>query len=174
MAHSENLLERAGRFVTRYQLRVMIVLAYLVVRTVLLLLARRQLKEFRVALNRRVEAGGKMSKPLFGLVLGGVLGILDGLTAYFTPEVRNQLSESSSARPSRASWPGCRSGTSRARSIPCRSASCSGSPSGWIVAAMPDANGKHYYFEIMLPGALVGAIVGYATQKYRASVTRTA
>ncbi len=32
-----------------------------------------------------------MSKPLFGLLLGGVLGIFDGLTAYFTPEVRNQL-----------------------------------------------------------------------------------
>ena len=36
----------------------------------------------------------------------------------------------------------------------------------WIVASMPDPNGKHYYFEIMLPGAIVGLIVGYATQKY--------
>jgi hypothetical protein len=26
-----------------------------------------------------------------------------------------------------------------------------------------------YYFEIMLPGGLVGLIVGYATQKYRDS-----
>ena len=43
-----------------------------------------------------------------------------------------------------------------------------------IVAALPDPNGKHYYFEIMLPGALVGAIVGYATQKYRAAAARTA
>lgn len=33
------------------------------------------------------------------------------------------------------------------------------------VAAMPSETGKHYYFEIMLPGAIVGAIVGYATQK---------
>ncbi len=32
-----------------------------------------------------------MSKPLFGLILGGILGIFDGLTAWFTPSVRDQL-----------------------------------------------------------------------------------
>jgi hypothetical protein len=32
-----------------------------------------------------------MNKPLLGLVLGGILGIFDGLTAWFTPEVRNVL-----------------------------------------------------------------------------------
>jgi len=32
-----------------------------------------------------------MSKPLFGLVLGGILGVFDGLTAWFTPSVRDQL-----------------------------------------------------------------------------------
>ena len=37
----------------------------------------------------------------------------------------------------------------------------------FLVAAMPQPGGKHYYFEIMLPGAIVGAIVGYATQVYR-------
>src|SRR6476646_10847281 len=32
-----------------------------------------------------------MSKPLFGLILGGILGVFDGLTAWFTPEARNEL-----------------------------------------------------------------------------------
>ncbi|HSE41170.1 MAG TPA: hypothetical protein VLH08_10445, partial [Acidobacteriota bacterium] len=36
----------------------------------------------------------------------------------------------------------------------------------FIVAAMPSETGKHYYFEIMLPGGILGMIVGYATQKY--------
>ena len=36
---------------------------------------------------------------------------------------------------------------------------------------MPDESGNHYYFEIMLPGAIVGAIVGYATQKYRSRLS---
>lgn len=37
----------------------------------------------------------------------------------------------------------------------------------YLIAAMPQPSGKHYYFEIMLPGSLVGAIVGYATQKHQ-------
>ncbi len=34
----------------------------------------------------------------------------------------------------------------------------------WIIAFMQHG----YYFQIMLPGAMVGLIVGYATQKYGA------
>jgi membrane protease YdiL (CAAX protease family) len=38
----------------------------------------------------------------------------------------------------------------------------------YAVAAMPDPNnpGKHYYWEIMLPGGILGMIVGFATQRY--------
>jgi hypothetical protein len=36
----------------------------------------------------------------------------------------------------------------------------------FAVAAMPNPAGKHYYFEIMLPGGIVGMIVGYATQRF--------
>jgi hypothetical protein len=36
----------------------------------------------------------------------------------------------------------------------------------FLVAAMPDPSGKHYYFEIVIPGSIVGLIVGYATQRY--------
>ena len=35
----------------------------------------------------------------------------------------------------------------------------------WIIAFMQHG----YYFQIMLPGAMVGLIVGYATQKYGAT-----
>jgi uncharacterized membrane protein (Fun14 family) len=31
---------------------------------------------------------------------------------------------------------------------------------------MPNPAGKHYYFEIMLPGGILGMIVGYATQRF--------
>jgi hypothetical protein len=31
---------------------------------------------------------------------------------------------------------------------------------------MPDPSGKHYYWQIMLPGGILGMIVGYATQRY--------
>ena len=36
----------------------------------------------------------------------------------------------------------------------------------YAVAAMPNSSGQHYYFQIMLPGAILGVIVGYATQRY--------
>jgi hypothetical protein len=32
-----------------------------------------------------------VNKLILGLLLGGVLGIFDGLTAWFTPEARDQL-----------------------------------------------------------------------------------
>ncbi len=37
----------------------------------------------------------------------------------------------------------------------------------FLVAAMPNPAGKHYYFEIMLPGRILGAVVGFATQRYK-------
>jgi hypothetical protein len=36
----------------------------------------------------------------------------------------------------------------------------------FLVAAMPDPSGQHYWWEIMLPGSVVGLIVGYATQRW--------
>ena len=34
------------------------------------------------------------------------------------------------------------------------------------IAAIPAPDGTHYWWEIILPGSLVGLIVGYATQRY--------
>jgi uncharacterized membrane protein (Fun14 family) len=31
---------------------------------------------------------------------------------------------------------------------------------------MPNPSGQHYYLEIMIPGGIVGMIVGYATQRF--------
>jgi uncharacterized membrane-anchored protein YhcB (DUF1043 family) len=42
----------------------------------------------------------------------------------------------------------------------------------FLVASIPNPDGTHYYWEIILPGSVVGMIVGYATQRY--GVSRTA
>ena len=34
------------------------------------------------------------------------------------------------------------------------------------VAAMPQPSWEHYYWEMVLPGRVLGVIVGYATQRY--------
>jgi hypothetical protein len=36
----------------------------------------------------------------------------------------------------------------------------------FLIAAMPNEQGGHYWLEIMIPGSIVGLIVGYATQKF--------
>jgi hypothetical protein len=36
----------------------------------------------------------------------------------------------------------------------------------YLAAMTPDPQGNHHYLEIMLPGALLAAIVGFATQRY--------
>ena len=44
----------------------------------------------------------------------------------------------------------------------------------FIIAAMPNENGGHYWLEIMIPGSLVGLILGYITQRYGRVRPRTA
>ncbi len=111
-----------------------------------------------------------MSKPVFGLILGGVLGILDGLTAWFTPEVRAQVFGIVIGSTFKGMIAGVCAGwfAKKVHSLPLGLlfGLAVGMLFAFLIAAMPQPSGKHYYFEIMLPGSLVGAIVGYATQKY--------
>jgi hypothetical protein len=37
---------------------------------------------------------------------------------------------------------------------------------GYVAAMAPDAQGRHHYFEIMLPGGILGLVVGFATQRF--------
>jgi hypothetical protein len=44
----------------------------------------------------------------------------------------------------------------------------------YLVAAMPAANGEHYSLQIMLPGFVVGAIIGFLTQRLGSAPSRVA
>jgi hypothetical protein len=115
-----------------------------------------------------------MSKPVFGLILGGVLGIFDGLTALFTPAARAQIVGIVIGSTFKGLVAGVLIGwfAKKVNSLPMGIlfGLSIGLVLAYAVAAMPNPEGKHYYFEIMLPGAIVGLIVGYATQKYRAAI----
>jgi hypothetical protein len=119
-----------------------------------------------------------MSKPVFGLILGGVLGVFDGLTAFFTPGVRDQLVGIVIGSTLKGVIAGVLIGwfARRVNSLPLGIlfGLTVGLLLAYAVAAMPSATGQHYYFQIMLPGAIVGLIVGYATQKYGASAPQRA
>ena len=113
-----------------------------------------------------------MNKILLGLILGGILGIFDGLTAWFTPEVRNQMVGIVIGSTVKGIIAGLAIGyfARKVNSLPLGIlfGLAIGAFLAFLVAAMPDPSGKHYYWEIMLPGSLVGIIVGYATQKFGA------
>jgi hypothetical protein len=111
-----------------------------------------------------------MNKLWFAVLLGGILGIFDGLTAWFTPEVRAAILGIVIGSTVKGMIAGAAAGyfAKKVNSVPMGIlfGLAIGALLAYLVAAMPQPSGKHYYFEIMLPGSIVGAIVGYAAQKY--------
>lgn len=113
-----------------------------------------------------------MNKPVLGLVLGGVLGVLDGLTALISaPEVAPQIGLIVVGSMGKGLIAGVIIGAI-ARKVRNLGA---GIVIGLIISALvtyPIAIGEDpvskqvYFWEIMIPGMIVGMIVGFATQKY--------
>lgn len=109
---------------------------------------------------------------MLGLVLGGALGALDGLTALLSaPEVKPQIMAIVAGSTGKGLVAGLLIGLI-ARKVGNATAVV---VLGLIVAALcalpfalgvDPVTGKRYFWEIMIPGSIVGMIVGYATQKY--------
>src|SRR4029077_17120687 len=110
-----------------------------------------------------------MNKPDFGLLLGAFLGIFDGLTAWFTPAARPLLMGIVIGSTFKGLIGGLCAGyfAKKVHSVPL--GVLFGLGVGMLlaygVAAMPSATGEHYYFQIMMTGRILGAVVVYAIQK---------
>lgn len=109
-----------------------------------------------------------MNKIVLGLILGGILGIFDGLTSWFTPEVRHDIVGIIIGSMGKGLVAGILIGFF-ARKVNSLALTIVfglivSTFFAWIIAYMQ----HKYYFRIMLPGAMVGLIVGYATQRYGA------
>ncbi len=112
-----------------------------------------------------------MNKPLVGLLLGAVLGLVDGASAWFYgPEIQAQITGIVIGSTFKGLLTGIAAGffARKVRSLPGGIAFglVVGLALSYAVATMPDENGQYHYWEIVLPGSLLGAIVGFATQKY--------
>lgn len=110
-----------------------------------------------------------MNKPLLGLALGGILGIFDGLTAWFTPAVRSQLMGIVLASTVKGLIAGILIGYFARKVNSLALGIVFGLGVGLLLAygaAAMQPGPDHYYFEIMLPGGIVGTIIGYATQRF--------
>lgn len=108
-----------------------------------------------------------MNKPVFGLLLGGVLGIFDGLSALVSaPETRPEIVGIVIGSTIKGLMAGVVIGLFArfVKSLPLTIlfGLFVGASLAFWVAYM---QGK-YYLEIMLPGSILGVVVGYATQRY--------
>ena len=111
-----------------------------------------------------------MSKPLLGLIVGAALGLLDGLSAFLSPEAAPMMVQIVVGSTIKGLVTGMLAGlfARRMRSMPLGIAFALvvGLILSYFAAMTPDPQGTHHYPEIMLPGALLAAIVGFATQRY--------
>ena len=117
-----------------------------------------------------------MSKPVLGLVLGAILGVIDGLTALLeldianSPEVGSAMTGILIGSSVKGLLAGLIIGFFARKVKSLKNVIIFGGIIGlvlaFIVAAIPDPSGKHYWLQIMIPGTIVGLILGYATQKY--------
>jgi peptidoglycan/LPS O-acetylase OafA/YrhL len=112
-----------------------------------------------------------MNKILLGLLLGAVLGAIDGATAWFTPEVRVEMATIIIGSTFKGLVGGILIGlfARKVKSVPAGIlfGLAIGAVLALAIAVMPDSiTHKHYYPQIILPGSIVGLIVGYATQRY--------
>ena len=109
-----------------------------------------------------------MNKPLLGLLVGTILGALDGATAWFTPAVRDEISGILIGSSFKGMIVGLLSGWFALKVQSVSKGVAFGCAVGlffaYLVAAMPQPDGSHYYLEIMLPGFVVGGIIGFLTQ----------
>jgi len=107
-----------------------------------------------------------MNKIVLGLILGAVLGALDGMTAWFTPAVRSQMMGIIIGSTIKGIIAGVLIGffARKVNSLPL--GIVFGLGVGLLLAFIVARMQGGYYPQIMLPGGLVGLIVGFATQRY--------
>jgi len=120
-----------------------------------------------------------MKKILLAMALGAVLGLVDGTSAWFEPDARPKLGDI-------VLWSALKDVTAgfligvfavwvRSKLAIVLFGLAIGLGLAFLVAMSPDPDtGKHYYFSIMLPGGLVGLLVGYFTARYGKSLRREA
>jgi F0F1-type ATP synthase assembly protein I len=110
-----------------------------------------------------------VNKVVLGLVLGVVLGAIDGATAWFYTEARSMMTNIMIGSSIKGMVVGLLSGwfARKVQSTPWGVVvgSVLGLLFAFLVAAMDASKGRPHYLEIMLPGFVVGAIIGFLTQR---------
>jgi hypothetical protein len=113
------------------------------------------------------ERAMRLTKPMLGLATGGTLGLLDGLSGFLEPSLAPVMGSVITFSLLKGLVAGIAIGyfSQRVRSMPV------GIFAGIAIAAALSLlvilrAGMALFWEILLPGMLLGAIVGFATQRF--------
>ena len=112
-----------------------------------------------------------MSKPLLGLLLGAALGIFDGLTALISaPNLKAEILGIVMGSTFKGLIVGVLVGWF-ARKVSSLGLGLlvgliAGAAFAAAIGVQQQSDGNYYFWEIVLPGSVLGLIVGYATQRY--------
>ena len=109
-----------------------------------------------------------MNKPVFGMLLGGILGVFDGLTALVSggPEIPGMIGQIVAGSTFKGVVAGLIVGLVARKTQSTAVVVAVGVAVGALFAYLVTIGGP-YFWEIILPGSIVGLIVGFATAKYR-------
>ena len=110
-----------------------------------------------------------MNKPMVGVIAGAVLGTIDGATAWFTPAVRSEMGGILMGSCVKGMVVGIICGLIarkvRSAAVGLAAGAGFGLLFAYLIALMPEPNGTHYYLQIMVPGFVLGAVIGFLTQR---------
>jgi len=106
-----------------------------------------------------------MNKIVGGLVFGLVLGAIDGGTAWFYPEVRSAIGGILVGSSIKGMLVGLFSGWFARKVESTMWGIVVGAALGLLFAYLVAAMQHEHYLEIMLPGFVTGAIIGFLTQR---------
>ena len=109
-----------------------------------------------------------MNKPVFAMLLGGFLGIFDGLTALVSggPEIPEQIWGIVAGSTFKGVMAGLIVGLVARKTQSTPIIVGVGLAVGALFAFLVTI-GTPYLWEIVLPGSIVGLVVGFATARYR-------
>jgi hypothetical protein len=116
-----------------------------------------------------------MKKPVFAMLLGGFLGIFDGLTALITggPEIPSQIGAIVAGSTFKGVVAGLIIGLVAQKTQSMTITVIVGVAVSALFAYLVTI-GSPYLWEIVLPGSIVGLIVGFASVRYRGPATSRA
>jgi hypothetical protein len=136
--------------------------------------ARKGLAVEQGALGQTARTQGNvmsLGKPMLGLAVGGTLGLLDGLSGFFEPSLAPVMTGVITSSLLKGLLAGVAIGyvSQKLRSM------ALGLLAGAAIGALLSLvvilwAGMASFWDIMLPGMLLGVIVGFATQKFGTQV----